>query len=71
MNLKLNFMTEKLFKKLKKDDIKIIKNFIDDNIDTDKNSFELKLNRFFLDKKDKPKNWLLILEILSNHNSAK
>lgn len=59
----------KSFKKLKKSDLEICFKFLKDFESLDKNDFEFKLNRLFLDK-DKPKNWMIISELLSNVNSA-
>ena len=69
--IKLNFMTQKLYNRLSNIDKEMIKSFIENNLHLSKNDFEFKLNRLYLDKNDKPKDYLSILEILSNHNSAR
>lgn len=59
----------KLFLKMKKDDDLFCINFIDDNKDLKNDEFEKKVNRVFIDKSDKPKNWKIISEILTCINT--
>lgn len=58
----------KAFKKLKKDEITLARAFITENDALDKGAFELKVNRMFLDR-SKPKNFTVILELLTCCNS--
>ena len=58
---------KKLFEKLKKNEIQLIKDFILQNESIPREDFERLLNRFFLHK-NRPKNWAIILEILSDIN---
>ena len=60
----------KLFKRLKNDEFKMIENFIEENNSKNKGDFEYKINRLFLDK-EKPKNWAIILELLSIYNTKR
>lgn len=58
---------KKTFKKLTPSDIDLIRTFITDHIHLNHENFEKTLNRLFLHR-DRPKNWTLILEILSDIN---
>lgn len=51
--------------KLSTSEKEIMRHFIIDSFDLDKNEFIYSVNRMFLDKTDKPKNWSLIMEILT------
>ena len=42
--------------------------FIEANKNLNKSDFEHTLNRFFVDRKDKPKNWKIMLELLCCSN---
>lgn len=65
-------MIKKDFKKLKKDEMELSLRFIEENSHLDRNDFEFKLNRLFLDKENnKPKNWKIILQLLSMTNSRR
>lgn len=59
----------KVYAKLRLDDMNAIESFIASNSLLDKGSFELKVNRMFLDK-PKPKRFKEILELLTCCNSA-
>lgn len=59
----------RLYKKLTADDLNLCIDFINQNWELDKNDFEKKVNRLFLDK-EKTKNWKLITELLICANSA-
>lgn len=56
-------------KKLNKIDLIFITNFIETNNDLSKNDFEMAVNRIFINK-ERPKNWCIILELLSCINSS-
>lgn len=56
-------------RQLKKNEIEIVISFIDQYSELNADDFELKINRFFLDTKDKPKRFTLIQEILSVLNT--
>lgn len=58
----------KAFRRLKPDEVAICETFIITNKALDKGAFELKVNRMFLDK-PKPKNFTIILELLTCCNS--
>lgn len=60
---------KKGFIKLKKEEIDFCYDFITKNSDTNPDEFEYRLNRFFLDIELKPKNWKIILELLSCSNT--
>lgn len=53
-----------LLLRLSADDLKTVKAFIVDNRNLDKGQFVHSVNRMFIDK-SKPKNWTLIMEILT------
>ncbi len=57
----------KLFSKLKGNEIKIIDEFLTENKHLSREDFEKTLNRYFLHK-ERTKNWAIILEILSDIN---
>jgi predicted nuclease of restriction endonuclease-like RecB superfamily len=57
------------FQKLKKSDIDFLYNFINENMNLNTEEFEKTINRFFLDKQIKPKNWNIISELLSSSNT--
>lgn len=60
----------RVWKKLKKSDIQICIDFINENNDLGIEDFEMKMNRFFLDKGDlKPKRHLEIIELIMISNS--
>lgn len=59
----------KLYNKLKKEEILICYKFIKTNELLNQSDFEIAINRMFLDNKNKPKNYTLILELLSCANS--
>lgn len=62
---------KKLMNRLSFEDKEIILKFLDENLSLDPSQFELKINRLWMDQKDKPKRWKEILEILSNMNSKR
>lgn len=55
----------RLYKKLRKEEVEIAVNFLIQNADSSKDVFFFKINRMFLDNSNKPKNFLLIMELLS------
>lgn len=57
------------FEKLKKSEIDFLYDFIKKNMDLNTEEFEKTINRFFLDKQIKPKNWNIISELLSSSNT--
>lgn len=61
---------QRLADRLNDDEIDLMINFIDLYKDEGRAIFEMKLNRLFLDKK-KPKNWSIILELLSIYNTRR
>lgn len=58
----------KSFKKLKKDELLLARNFLEQNAHLDKGQFEFAINRMFINYPNKPKNWTIILEMLANSN---
>lgn len=62
---------KRLFKKLTADDLTIIKTWFAMQDGLDKNQYFHNLHRMFLDMPNKPKNWALISEILSNMGTLK
>lgn len=54
----------KWYKKLKPADLEFCEKFIKENAQLNKNDFEFKANRVFLDNPDKPKTWGYIWSIL-------
>lgn len=60
----------KSFNKLSSSDIEICVKFIEENDNEGKSSFDQLVNRLFIDNKTKPKNWKIILELLSCTNSS-
>lgn len=64
-------MISRNFKKLKKDEMELSLKFIEENSHLDRNDFEYKLNRLFMDNRNPPKNWKIILELLSMTNSKR
>lgn len=59
----------KLYKRLNKEEITMLNKFILDNAFLSANEFEYKANRLFLDQPNKPKNHMIITELLSMYNS--
>jgi len=49
----------------------IVIEFFQENRNLDKNLFEYKINRMFIDRIEKPKNWSIIMEVLSIVNSIR
>lgn len=60
---------KRIFLRLSKSDLGIAYRFIEANDGLDKGAFELAINRMFLDK-ERPKNFSIILELLTCSNSA-
>lgn len=60
---------KKGFLRLSKDEIAFCLNFIKENENSDPDTFEFKINRIFMDKAEKSKNWKIITELLSASNS--
>jgi hypothetical protein len=60
----------RLMKKLSTADLDIILSFCENSISLDRNEFEHRANRFFMDR-EKPKNWKIISEILSVINARR
>lgn len=59
------------FSKLSNQDLILVQDFLSSTKDLGRDDLELAINRLFLDKSVKPKNWKLILELLSCSNSIK
>ena len=55
----------KLYKKLSKKEIELCNEILEVNKDQSGSEFNKTANHVFLGKNDKPKNWLLIAELLS------
>lgn len=55
---------------LKQKDIALISEFISENETLKKDEFEMKMNRFFLELKDRPKNWAMLSELLMIANNV-
>lgn len=68
-NMVKKYHWEKRWKKLSAEEQKILVDFITKHEGDRKSDFEIAVNRLFLDKKEKPKNWTLVCEILCNVNS--
>lgn len=45
--------------------------FLKDNFEHDRDLFEFKANRYFVDQIDKPKDWAMICELLSVINNMR
>lgn len=60
----------KVYDRLSKSDIQICEEFIQSHDHLPKGEFEYAINRMFLDKPNKPKNYPMILEMLTCTNSA-
>jgi hypothetical protein len=69
-NLKTHPWLSKAFIKLSKQEIQIATEFIHSNQLLSKGDFEFAVNRMFLDQANKPKNYSIILELLTCCNSA-
>lgn len=61
----------RIYKRLNTNEIKILSDFLDQNLLDSRNDFEGKINRLFLGLENKPKRWKEITEILSNINSIR
>jgi ferritin-like protein len=59
----------RVYSKLKSQEIEMVEQFIVENDHLDKSTFEMKVNRMFLDK-DKPRHWKEMSELLTCTNSA-
>lgn len=64
LSLKDHAWLKKSYLKLSGDDLDLAKSFILENDHLDRASFEMAVNRMFLDK-PKPKSWKYILELLT------
>lgn len=60
----------KSYNKLTPEDERLCLDFIKANGYLDKDGFDKAVNRMFLDKVDKPKNWKIICELLSCANTS-
>ena len=67
-SLKTHAWFNRVYKKLNAADIKFCEEYLNNNKHLDKNEFEFKVVRIFLDNPNKPKNWTLIQELLANSN---
>lgn len=61
---------KRVFNKLSKNEKDLAVAFITQNDGLNKGEFELRVNRMFMDVKDKPKNWTAVLELITCANSA-
>lgn len=64
-----NHMLRKAHEKLSSTERALFIGFIDENDTLNKDAFEIKINRLFLDR-DKPRHWKEICELLSSLNSV-
>lgn len=55
----------KLMRKLTGDEMLLIANFINGNQNKERNEFVHATNRMFIDQNYKPKNWAVIMEVLT------
>lgn len=60
----------RVYAKLTRDEILLAEAFMRSNQKLGKGEFEMAINRMFLDKEDKPKNWTRISELLTNANCS-
>lgn len=60
----------KAFKRLRPEDLALATSFIEENDGLSKGDFELAVNRIFVDAKERPKHFGIILELLSCSNSS-
>lgn len=60
---------KKSYSKLSNTSIELAEDFLRINESLNKDDFEFKVNRLFLDNSNKPKEWVVITELLSNSNS--
>lgn len=60
----------KSYAKLSASEREMAEQFIRENDAKSKGDFELAVNRMFIDRPNKPKNWTIILELLANSNSG-
>lgn len=60
---------KKGFQKLSISEIFLASSFIEQKDHLPVDQFEFAINRMFLDKADKPKNWVIIMEMLANANT--
>lgn len=65
--LKSHPWLKRLFKGLRGPELAMIEAFCATNAGADKNEFEARVNRMFMDR-EKPKRWKEILEVLANAN---
>lgn len=70
MALKEHAWLLKSFARLSAKEVSICLTFIVENDHLDKGEFEMKINRMFLDKIEKPKHWKEMSELLTCANSA-
>ena len=68
-NLERDAYYSKITKKLNETDKSFILVYLSSNKHLDKNAFEYKANRIFIDLENKTKNWKIIMELLSVLNS--
>lgn len=64
-----DYITKTHRKKLKEQDLIIIRDFLDATKNLDSNARQLLINRLFIDQPDKPKHWAYINEFLQFINS--
>lgn len=60
----------KVYAKLQKNEVELSLKIIRENRHLNKGDFELMINRYFLHKQDKPKNWTVISELLCCANTG-
>lgn len=59
------------YRSLKKESSELLHIFMERNWHINKNDFEFKANRYFIDQKEKPKDWKMICELLSVVNNMR
>lgn len=67
-SLKTHPWLKKVFAKIGAGDLELMLDFCEANSESDKNEFEMRINRMFMNCA-KPKRWKEILELLANANA--
>lgn len=62
---------KRIWGKLGEIDRLFIERFALEHFSKDRNAFEMKVNRVFMDQPEKPKRWKEILEVLTVYNSRR
>lgn len=59
------------YRLLKTKSLELFHIFLEKNWHKNKNDFEFNVNRYFIDQKDKPKDWTMVCELLSVINNMR